>query len=293
MNASEVVQGYLGAWSARDPEKVVAALAASGTHQDPVSGGPIAGEALRRHAARLFATFPDVSFDIVGAPAMHEDVVSVEWRMRGTNSASLKGAPATHRSLDLRGADFIALDADGIRSVRRYFDQLSLTQQLGMHLSTQTLFEVDSVQYGTSAHMSPPGRNARPEAISLTWIVPRSTEERERLRARIEQIMLEMPKTEGFLSMMVAGCANKLYTSAAWSEAKAPERMAPQGAHLGAMQDFLKGDLGSASMTSIWVPVRINGPHIRCARCDQMSDYSRDGGRCSCGEMLPDPPPYW
>jgi steroid delta-isomerase-like uncharacterized protein len=292
MNALEVVGAYFEAWSARDPLRVVAAFDAHGTHEDPASGGPIGGERLGRHAAGLFAAFPDLSFELVSAAQTGESTVAAQWCMSGTNSAPLMGGPPTQRSISLRGADFIAVSGDKITSVQRYFDQKTFIDQLGLQMSVQNPFPMESVQYGNSAYMSV-GKPVRPEAISLTWIVPRNEQEREKLRGRIQQIMQDMPKTPGFLSMMLAGCANKLFTSAAWSDAKAPEQMAPRGAHLEAMQDFWKGDLGAFSMTSIWVPVRINGPHVRCTSCDQMSDYSRNEGRCGCGTMLPDPPPYW
>ncbi len=292
MSALEVGLRYFGAWNARNPEAVVAALAGAGTHEDPTSGGPIGGEALLRHANRLFATFPDVSFEIVSASEAADHSVAVQWRMVGTNTGSLMGAGATGRGIDLRGADFISVDGEEIASVRRYFDQMAFVSQLGMHLTMQTPFPMEKVDYGNSAYTSL-GKPVPPGAISLTWIAPRSNEERERLRSRIERIMLEMPQTEGFLSMMIAGCAGKMYTSASWTDAKAAEAMSTRGAHLEGMQEFWKGDLGSSSMTSIWVPYRINGPHVRCTGCDIMADYSRDEGRCACGVVLPEPPPYW
>jgi steroid delta-isomerase-like uncharacterized protein len=292
LNALEVAQRYFGTWNARDLDGIVGALAANGTHQDPVSGGPLQGEALRQHAARLFATFPDVRFDVQNAAAAGERAVAVEWRMCGTNSGSLAGAAASGRTIELPGADFIALDGDRIASVRRYFDRMSFLGQLGLQISAQPPYPMPSVKCGSSAYLSVE-KPVRPGAISLTWIAPRSTQEGERLRGQIERIMQQMPGTDGFLSMMLADCAGKMYTSAAWSDVKTAEAMSTRGAHLEAMQDFWKGDLGSASMTSIWVPFRINGPHVRCTHCDQMADYSRDEGRCSCGAALPEPPPYW
>ena len=292
MNALEVVQRYFGAWNARDLDGLLSALATDGTHQDPFSGGPIQGDALRQHAARLFSTFSDVRFDVVNAAVASERAVAVEWRMHGTSSGAVGGSAASERRVALQGADFVVLDGDRIASVRRYFDQMTFLGQLGMQISAQPPYPMASVQCGDSAYLSQ-GKPMRPGAISLTWIAPRSPQEGERLRGRMERIMEQMPTTDGFLSMLVGGCAGKMYTSASWTDVKTAEAMSTHGAHLEAMQDFWKGDLGSSSMTSIWVPFRINGPHVRCAHCDQMADYSRDQGRCSCGATLPDPPPYW
>jgi hypothetical protein len=43
-------------------------------------------------------------------------------------------------------------------------------------------------------------------------------------------------------------------------------------------------------MTNVWAPVRINGPHVRCTSCDQMSDTTKNEGECNCGEILPEVP---
>ena len=292
MNALEVVQRYLAAWSVGDPAKLLPMFAEEGTHEDPTSGGPVGGEALARHVGGLRALFPDLSFAIVGTPRVSDAGGAVEWIMRGASALPVMSGAPTERAVELRGADFITLEDGRVRTAVRYFDQRTLFDQLGLQTSVQPPFPLESVEYGSCSHMSV-GPSKKPGALSLTWIVPRSVEERQRLRDRMEKILLDMPETAGFLSMMLAGCGDKLFTLAAWSDPESPQKMAPQGAHRRAMEDFWKGDLGAASMTSLWVPLRINGPHIRCTACDQMVDYDESSPACGCGSRLPDPPHYW
>src|SRR5262249_8202607 len=88
------VEHYFQAWNARDPEAVAAALSGDGTYTDPtVTGPPLAGAALAGHARALFASFPDLSFEILSCQLADGDpgTVLAHWLMRGTNTRPRTG----------------------------------------------------------------------------------------------------------------------------------------------------------------------------------------------------------
>lgn len=128
----ETVQAYLDAWNAHDGAAVVATFDESGTYVDPTLPGPIGGADLAGYVAGLATAFPDLHFaveDLVVAGAR----VVLQWRMRGTNTGPLPGAPGpTNGSCDLPGVDIITVTDAGITGVVGYFDQKTFAEQLGL-----------------------------------------------------------------------------------------------------------------------------------------------------------------
>jgi steroid delta-isomerase-like uncharacterized protein len=132
MDPMRVAQVYFEAWNRRDPGKIVASFAEGGTYLDPTSGGMLVGKAIGQYAGALFEAFPDLSFELVTAGPIGENMVAAQWVMRGANTASLFGGPATGKKVVLPGADFITVEGDKIRSVRGYFDRKEFGDQLGL-----------------------------------------------------------------------------------------------------------------------------------------------------------------
>jgi hypothetical protein len=74
------VEPYFRAWNAHDPDGVAAALADGGTYTDPtVTGSPLAGAQIAEHARALFTAFPDLSFEVIGAPPVHNGTAVARW----------------------------------------------------------------------------------------------------------------------------------------------------------------------------------------------------------------------
>ena len=291
MNNLNVANRYFDAWNDHDPAAVAAAFTDGGTYSDPASGGVLTGKAIGEYAGGLFAAFPDLSFEIVSAASTGENSVSAQWVMKGTNSGSFAGRLPTGGSISLPGADFITIEGEKVRSVQGYFDQRTLVEQLGLQVIVQP-YQAGSFQFGSSVHLDVGNRN-KPGAISLTWIAPRSEEDRNKVRDFTRQIMQELPETPGFLGLITAVVGDKMFSITAWDDADDAAKLMEGGTHKKAMNDFFSGNLGSAGLTSVWVPERINAMWVRCNSCDQMSSYDKTEGKCQCGEMLPDPPPYW
>ena len=112
---------------------MVAALTAAGTYEDPVTGGPISGDALAGYVETLLVGFPDLSFEIESIAPTSDTEAVARWRMKGTNTGPMPAGPATGGTVDLPGVDFLTIDpeTDRVTKVVGYFDTGTLTAQLG------------------------------------------------------------------------------------------------------------------------------------------------------------------
>jgi steroid delta-isomerase-like uncharacterized protein len=135
MELEDVVQKYFNAWNDRDGDAIVAAFAEGGTYSDPAVHVPLTGEAIGAYAKSLWEAFPNLSFEMVSVAKGKGGLVVAEWRMSGTHLGTFNGLPPSGRTASLRGADFIRVEGDKIRSVQGYFDTGALFDALGLHAS--------------------------------------------------------------------------------------------------------------------------------------------------------------
>ncbi len=290
MNTLEVAQEYFDAWNRRDGASIAATFAAGGTYEDPASQGPLQGDAIAAYAAGLFAAFPDLSFEIASASASADGLVAAQWIMRGTNSAPFMGLPPTGKKIELKGADFIQVDGDKVRSVRGYFDGGELPRQLGLQVVVQP-HAIGPYRFGTAGHGSS-GKTTKPGAISITNLLARSPGEVAKVREysqKISSAMAAMPEYIGHMGIVIG---NTMVTLTAWENAEGPRKLLTESAHAAAMREFFGPDLAAAGYTSVWVPERINPMWLRCGACGKMTDSEKYAGTCSCGVALLAAPPY-
>jgi steroid delta-isomerase-like uncharacterized protein len=133
MTAIEVVRRSYNAWNRHDADAIAAAFAEGGTHQNPIAGEGLTGEAIGRFAKGLFAAFPDASFELISLGETGGGLVACQWLARGTHTGpGLDGTPPTGRRVTLPGATFIQVEGDKIRSVHVYFDRQLMAEQLGL-----------------------------------------------------------------------------------------------------------------------------------------------------------------
>lgn len=76
-----------------------------------------------------------------------------EWLMKGTNDGDFMGLPPTGRSIAVPDVDVIEVGADGITSVRGYFTNSAMMEQLDMQVSVQPK-RIGPVSFGTSTYIS-------------------------------------------------------------------------------------------------------------------------------------------
>ncbi|CAN5125698.1 hypothetical protein BH18ACT10_BH18ACT10_04100 [soil metagenome] len=290
MDAVDVAQGYFDAWNRRDADAIVATFAEGGTYSDPNVPEGLTGQAIADYAGGLFAAFPDLSFEIVShAPA--GDGTAAQWMMRGTNTGSLRGAPPTGSAVALPGSDFIAVEDGKIRSVQGYFDQGTMMRQLGLQVIVQP-YSVGPVAFGNSVYMQP-GNGKKPGAFSITALQVTSENDAEEVRNYSQQILQEMARMPGVISVLLASAGHRMLTVTAWEDTESPAQMYRGGTHSEAMNRFFGSDFTAGGVTSVWKPERINALWVRCESCGSMQDHDLSNGMCQCGQPLPEPPPYW
>ena len=134
----EATKKFIDAFNRKDPNAVANLYANESVSYDPMYPEPLRGRsAVKEDAATYFRAFPDVRMEARTIVEKGDDGAA-EFRMTGTNTGPLKTPtgeelPATRKRIDLTGAVFIRLNADGlIVEERRYYDTTSFARQLGL-----------------------------------------------------------------------------------------------------------------------------------------------------------------
>jgi predicted ester cyclase len=107
-------QTYFDAIAARDPDAMAACFAPSGI-DDIVPLGVFRGpEAVRKLFGEMFRAMPDVTMTVDRIVADH-GVAAVQWRLAGTfDGGPFQGIEPTGRRVELRGADLLDIDEQGL-----------------------------------------------------------------------------------------------------------------------------------------------------------------------------------
>ena len=280
----EVAQAYLQGWNDHDGAAVTRLFAPNGTYVDPTLPGPLSGEAIAEYVADLVAAFPDLAF-AVEKISVDGDRVTVQWRMRGTNTGPFPGAPQpTGGTCDLRGVDVITVGTDGITSVVGYFDQKTFIEQLGLHALIVPKDEWP-LHYGMSVRTDL-GIATVPGAITMTWIDVDSDQEQGEVAARAASIVEALASELGFIGWVGAFSGHRGHTLTAWTSPEAAEAaISRNGPHRLARDRVMDGKLGRHFFTSLWKPHRLNNQVGTCPSCDRMVPIASraQSARCECG----------
>lgn len=289
MNAPlEVVQRYFDAWNSRNGPAIVEVFAIRGSYEDP--NGVYVGQDIADYAAELWSAFPDLEFEILSLTESGDHTVMAQWRMRGTNGGSFNGLPPTGKSVSLDGVYLIQMEDDRIVSIAGYFDSMVIPKQLGLQLLVQPdQLGAFSFGYSVSTHT---GKTCQPGAFSITSIW-HNEEESDEFRNRSRQVSQQLRNADGFIGMTFARSNGRGITITAWEHPDDVTRAITHASEHGEAMRRFWDELGDAGYTSIWAPLRINPMYVRCRGCNNMADYYRGEGTCTCGEKLPDPPPYF
>jgi steroid delta-isomerase-like uncharacterized protein len=290
MDPLRIANQYFDAWNNHDASAIVATFAEGGTYSDPTSGGILTGEAIGAYAAGLWASFPDLRFEIVSAGQTGPDSVAAQWVMRGTNTGGFAGLPPTGRTVVLPGADFLTFSGGRVRSIQGYFDSREVPAQLGLQIVVQPS-SVGPFTFGTAIAVQS-GKATKPGAFSITELKA-SNEEQAKVGEYSRQIAMELGQMAGFIGWVGITIGDRMMTVTAWEDASHIERLRREGVHKEAIDTFMRGQVGEGGYTSVWTPSRINPQLVRCPSCKTMAMYERAQGKCECGTTLPQPRPYW
>jgi len=120
---------YIDAWNAHDVDRVVGAFLPWATYEDPTTGGPIRGPAIREATEGLLRAFPDLRFELKWPIMVLDGTVAAQWVLRGTQAAPFLGVEGNRR-IAVAGADFIRVENHAIRRIRGYYDVLDFQRQM-------------------------------------------------------------------------------------------------------------------------------------------------------------------
>lgn len=282
MDALTVFHRYLDAWNSRRPDLIASAFASEGTYSSPAADGELVGDEIAEHARSVFATFPDLSFEIVTEMEVDHRSIAVRWRMRGTNAGPLFGGPPLRNKVDLPGAEFIQIEGDQIRSVVRYFDQKTMLEQMGLVLNAMPAHTTGPVSFGSGIRVSS-GIRTQPGAFGITVLHARSDKEISEVSSLGQQVAAELLGMRGFIGFLGLTFGHLMFTVTAWEDIEAVTQILGPGAHREAVKWFFQEDVTEGGMLSVWRPERIR-MMARCADCRWVSELEKNDATCErCG----------
>ena len=142
MNPDQLIDAWQAAWSGRDSAAFADLCTPDVHYEDPLTGEPLEGPAeLGRHAARLWAGFPDARMERTGDRLADGRYIAAPCKVLATHKAPLEGLPPTNRFVVVHCVFYCELDEDRFLRVRAFFDLYEAAVQLGVLPARGTLGE--------------------------------------------------------------------------------------------------------------------------------------------------------
>jgi steroid delta-isomerase-like uncharacterized protein len=142
IRTDELIDGWEAAWSGNDSSAFASLCSPEIHYEDPLTAEPLQGPAeLGRHAARLWAAFPDARVEKTGERLTDGKFVAAPAKLLATHKAQLEGLPPTNRFVVVHCVFYCELDQGLLLRVRAFFDLYDAAVQLGVLPARGTLGE--------------------------------------------------------------------------------------------------------------------------------------------------------
>ena len=142
VTVDELIDGWEAAWSGRDSSAFAELCTPDVHYEDPLTPEPLEGPAeLGRHAARMWAAFPDARMQRTGKRLTDGQFVAAPCKLLATHREALEGLPATNRFVVVQCVFYCELADDQLRRIRAFFDLYDAAVQLGVLPARGTLGE--------------------------------------------------------------------------------------------------------------------------------------------------------
>lgn len=142
MTKDELINGWEAAWTDKDSGAFAALCTADVHYEDPLTPEPLEGAAeLGRHAARMWAAFPDARMQRTGERLSDGRFLAAPCKLLATHRAPLEGLPATNRFVVIHCVFYCELRDERLLRVRAFFDLYDAAVQLGVLPARGTLGE--------------------------------------------------------------------------------------------------------------------------------------------------------
>jgi steroid delta-isomerase-like uncharacterized protein len=142
VSTDELIDRFQDAWSGKDPGAFAAICTPDIHYEDPLTAEPIEGPAeLGRHAARMWAAFPDARMERTGERLANGNFVAAPCKLLATHKEALEGLPPTNRFVVVHCVFYCELGDGQLLRVRAFFDLYDAAVQLGILPGRGTLGE--------------------------------------------------------------------------------------------------------------------------------------------------------
>jgi heme-degrading monooxygenase HmoA len=283
-----IIDGFYDAWNRHDPAAIVASFGASGRYSDPLTRVELGGDDLTDHVRSVLAVIRDLRFT-VDRTILDGGAAAVAWTVAGTWDGKLGALTASETDVRFEGTDVLELEGEGLRLVRRSFDEYAVADALGLQTIVEPFGDGD-LTFGHS--MRSWVSKAKPGALGMTWLLARDEAEKSAIRARARDIIDHFREVPGFIGIVTGFAGLHGFTLTAWESEEALRAATHSGAHSEAMHAFRADELSGGVFTSVWAPIRLNRMWLRCP-LGHPNDATRADGNCEvCGKPLPAPEPY-
>jgi steroid delta-isomerase-like uncharacterized protein len=142
VTVDELIDGWEAAWSGRDSSAFAELCTPDVHYEDPLTPEPLEGPAeLGRHAARMWAAFPDARMQRTGKRLTDGQFVAAPCKLLATHREALEGLPATNRFVVVQCVFYCELVDEQLRRIRAFFDLYDAAVQLGVLPARGTLGE--------------------------------------------------------------------------------------------------------------------------------------------------------
>lgn len=129
LDAVAIVDRYVAAWNAHDPDAAVAALAPGAIYYNSGAGTEQDAKAAIDTTLRgLLGILPDLKWRVIGQPVESASGVAIEWEVSG---AYKPDGQAEAKPLRIRGASLFRVHDGHISYLADYYDGDSMRRQLG------------------------------------------------------------------------------------------------------------------------------------------------------------------
>ncbi|MBF8186917.1 ester cyclase [Nonomuraea sp. K274] len=280
MDAHQAAVLHMDAWNGHDPARVAAT---ADLFDAPGTGGPVAGEELRAHAAELFEAFPGLKFGIdVEASGPGHAVLS--WTLDVEQLGRYLGVPPTQATATISGTDTVRA-GHGRVHVARAFDRLDLLDRLGIQVSPQPQ-PIRGWEYGLGSRLETT-RAERPGALVLTRLDAADQQEEEQVGMLSAAVTAGLRNSRGFLGAAELHVGGRMYTLSAFDRPEST-RAVHMKPHQRAVRRFFRSGLCTGGAVTVWTPLRISD-YVRCPGCGSLNELSATP-QCACGRT-PGPRP--
>jgi steroid delta-isomerase-like uncharacterized protein len=142
VTTDELIDGWEAAWTGKDSSTFAPLCTADVHYEDPLTAEPLEGAAeLGRHAARLWAAFPDARMERTGARLTDGRFLAAPCKLLATHRSPLEGLPPTNRFIVVHCVFYCELRDERLLRVRAFFDLYDAAVQLGILPARGTLGE--------------------------------------------------------------------------------------------------------------------------------------------------------